>query len=696
MDLRRKVLFGFFIIIIATMAVLASLPVFVLLGNYQNLESTYVRTDVSLVQKNLDGEIKSLEANAPDWAAWDDTYAFATGQKPDYVDVNFMPATFENLRASFIIITDEEGSVLYANGYDLVKRSAVPVSPGLIAELETGGILSRTLGGMTGVSGFLSLPEGPVIFSSYPILKSDYSGPPEGMVIIGRNMADTEILRVNDGDGPAISVRPFDPSTIRPSDLALLTGGGEGTVLVRPINDELVEGQMVIRDMYGRDALLLTLVTPRGIYQQGKETILIFILLQLAIILMVGIFGILALDRGVFARINAINTDIESITGKTGGTRRIRAGGSDELSRLAGAMNALLDQIAKNQTELLESEEKFRSIVETSPNLIWELDREGKILYLSPAVTSILGYTPEETIGRSITDLVPEEERDASRQKLSELVSSETGQVSLEVPALHRNGRIVHLDIRTARMTGPEGILKGFRGVAIDITERKNAENTLRQTIKKLTILSSITRHDILNQLSILRGFLTMVKKNVTDAKLLGYMAKEESAAGAIEHQISFTRDYENIGVHAPQWQDVKATIQGALAPLQPLPFPVTVDIEGLLLSADPLLEKVFYNLVENSIRHGEKVTRITFSCQELADGLLIVYEDDGKGIPLPEKENIFNRKYFSHTGLGLFLSREILGMTGIGIRECGEEGRGARFEIPVPKAAVRFSRKPQ
>jgi K+-sensing histidine kinase KdpD len=186
------------------------------------------------------------------------------------------------------------------------------------------------------------------------------------------------------------------------------------------------------------------------------------------------------------------------------------------------------------------------------------------------------------------------------------------------------------------------------------------------------------------------------VKKNVTDAKLQTYIAKEESAAAAIEHQISFTRDYENIGVHAPQWQDVKATIEGALVPLRPLPFPVTVDIEGLLIHADPLLAKVFYNLVENSIRHGEKVTRITFSCQESADSQLIVYEDDGKGVPLPEKENIFNRKYFSHTGLGLFLSREILGMTGIRIRECGEEGRGARFEIAVPKVAVRFSKNPQ
>jgi signal transduction histidine kinase len=245
-------------------------------------------------------------------------------------------------------------------------------------------------------------------------------------------------------------------------------------------------------------------------------------------------------------------------------------------------------------------------------------------------------------------------------------------------------------------MTGPAGTLKGFRGVAIDITERKHAEIALRQVIKKLTILSSITRHDILNKLSVLRGFLTMVKRNVTEPKLLEYIASEESAAAAIEHQISFTRDYENIGVNAPQWQDVRATISLALCQLDPLPFPVSVDIAGLYIYADPLIEKVFYNLVENAIRHGGKVTRISFFCQESADGLTITCEDDGKGIPDSEKENIFTRKYYRHTGLGLFLSREILDMTGITIRECGNEGAGARFEISVPKAAFRFGEKPQ
>jgi K+-sensing histidine kinase KdpD len=112
----------------------------------------------------------------------------------------------------------------------------------------------------------------------------------------------------------------------------------------------------------------------------------------------------------------------------------------------------------------------------------------------------------------------------------------------------------------------------------------------------------------------------------------------------------------------------------------------LTIDlIVGLSIYADPLIEKVFYNLLENALRHGKGVTRIIFSSFLCNGNLVIVCEDNGPGVPARYKEDIFNRQHFEHTGLGLFLSREILGITGLSIRECGEPGRGARFEITVP-----------
>jgi signal transduction histidine kinase len=114
----------------------------------------------------------------------------------------------------------------------------------------------------------------------------------------------------------------------------------------------------------------------------------------------------------------------------------------------------------------------------------------------------------------------------------------------------------------------------------------------------------------------------------------------------------------------------------------------------GQEVFADPLVVKVFYNLMDNALRYGGKITTIRFSVQESGDDSLIVCEDDGDGVPANEKEKIFDRGFGKNTGLGLALALEILAITGITITEAGVPGIGARFEITVPKEAWRMAGK--
>jgi signal transduction histidine kinase len=105
---------------------------------------------------------------------------------------------------------------------------------------------------------------------------------------------------------------------------------------------------------------------------------------------------------------------------------------------------------------------------------------------------------------------------------------------------------------------------------------------------------------------------------------------------------------------------------------------------------ADPMLKKVFYNLIDNSLKHGGKVTSIHISSDVGEDIARIVYEDDGVGIPYEKKEKIFEEGYGTDHGLGLFLIKEILKITHVEIIESGTPNIGARFEILVPKGAYR------
>jgi signal transduction histidine kinase len=225
----------------------------------------------------------------------------------------------------------------------------------------------------------------------------------------------------------------------------------------------------------------------------------------------------------------------------------------------------------------------------------------------------------------------------------------------------------------------------------LDITERKQAEDAVQRANRKLNFFNSITRHDILNLLTSLKGNLEMSKEQVSDPVLLKSVEKELAAADAIQAQIMFTHDYQDIGIQPPVWQDVKSAIISGCSGVSLGGIDITIDITGVEIYADRLLEKVFFHLVDNALRYGEQIHRIRFFSEESFEELLVVCEDDGVGVPPEAKEKIFNRQFFRNAGLDMYLSREILSITGISISETGTFGKGARFEIRVPKGAYRF-----
>ncbi|MFZ0006329.1 MAG: HAMP domain-containing sensor histidine kinase [Methanoregula sp.] len=211
---------------------------------------------------------------------------------------------------------------------------------------------------------------------------------------------------------------------------------------------------------------------------------------------------------------------------------------------------------------------------------------------------------------------------------------------------------------------------------------------------KKLNLLSSITRHDIKNQLTALLAYIELSKMIDQSVEMKTNFDKEEIVANNILRQIEFTRTYEDIGVKAAQWNNIEQII----ALISPILVRAGIELRiltgNLEIFADPLLEKVFENMVDNSIRHGEHVRQVTVKYEKSGSRLLLIYEDDGAGVPETDKKKIFEKGFGKNTGLGLFISREILSITGLSIRECGNFGSGVRFEIEIPDGCFRFGGK--
>ncbi|WP_319578352.1 PAS domain S-box protein [uncultured Methanospirillum sp.] len=250
---------------------------------------------------------------------------------------------------------------------------------------------------------------------------------------------------------------------------------------------------------------------------------------------------------------------------------------------------------------------------------------------------------------------------------------------------IRRDGEVRHISVRVRLICDEEGKIIKTLGANQDITDQKNIEDAILKANRQLSLLTSITRHDILNKISSFYGYLRLVEMESTNPEIQNYIQKMIDGIKEIQSQIEFSRVYENLGSQKPQW-----LLLETILPRTSIPQSVKLQENGLEYSifVDPMFERVFYNLLENSVRHGEHVYEIRVYTRQDDHGLTVVWEDNGVGIPTEEKEQIFERGYGKNTGHGLFLVREILSLTGIEIQEIGIPGSGARFEIRVPSGS--------
>jgi len=232
-----------------------------------------------------------------------------------------------------------------------------------------------------------------------------------------------------------------------------------------------------------------------------------------------------------------------------------------------------------------------------------------------------------------------------------------------------------------------QAILSAHADLKSSEQELRNFSTSLATANKKLTLLSGITRHDINNELMVQRVAIELLEESKLAPSQNEYFQKINTAAQRISVMIQFAAEYEKIGVGTTVWQNCRTLVDTAVIGAQSERVIVINDLPiGAEVFADPLIVKVLANLIDNAVRYGEKITTIRFSVEKSGDDHLIVCEDDGVGIVAADKERIFKLGFGKNTGLGLALSREILDITGIKIRETGEPGKGARFEMTVPK----------
>jgi PAS domain S-box-containing protein len=349
-----------------------------------------------------------------------------------------------------------------------------------------------------------------------------------------------------------------------------------------------------------------------------------------------------------------------------------------------------------------ESLMQMEAILNLLPDPTFIIDTQGRIRLWNKAMVTLSGIRSEDMIGKGNYEYsLPFYGK--RRLLLIDYALQNDSTVQETYPEIIYYGDHLTaqfwLDSQNGRrfFSATAGPLHDSRGNHIgaietirDMTDMKKAHEALELSNKKLNLLSQISRHDILNQITILNGILYLIGLDYDDQPLKRQVDKMVYIVRIIRDQIDFTKIYQKIGATEPVWLNPSVIFKEQAEKFMDTPVHMNQTDSPIEISVDPLFEKVIYNLIDNSIRHGEKITSISLSSRLTGKGAEIIYEDDGAGICQEDKEIIFEPGFGKNSGYGLFLIREILSITEIMIEETGTEGTGARFVMKVPTGRYR------
>ena len=212
---------------------------------------------------------------------------------------------------------------------------------------------------------------------------------------------------------------------------------------------------------------------------------------------------------------------------------------------------------------------------------------------------------------------------------------------------------------------------------------------------KKLEIVGSVTRHDVLNQLMAIMGYNELLITMVQDKEQLQFLEVQRRSSEKMRRIFAYSKVYQAIGEEPPKWQTFEMLVKFAREGVDFGTVVIRSEVPTCSVFTDMLFLNVLSYLFDNAVRHGKRTTEIRLRLKSDGPGAILCIEDDGVGVEDRDKEKIFTKGFGKYTGWGLFVAREILTASGMTIQETGTAGTGACFEIRIPAERIRVGTVP-
>ncbi len=352
----------------------------------------------------------------------------------------------------------------------------------------------------------------------------------------------------------------------------------------------------------------------------------------------------------------------------------------------------ILSELQGRNREMTNEKNLYLTIFESMPEPVVILDEDGEIVTVNHSYSRAFlgGKVPgDRYYGEPATVYLPARVQENIRASLD----GNARQTEFHVELDSVNGTRSYM-VQTTKMLDVSEKYRGMIVIFNEVTEQERMMQELVLANEKIRLLGEMTRHDVLNLLTVINGNLQLLEMKAAEPSLAKHVRTSLDASRDIQRLLEASRDYQRMGTKKAEWMDLAQTVRAGIASLGEMEKKVVVEIApGMEVLADPMLERVFANLTFNTLKHAHTATWIRIRCENGTDGGVTVwFEDDGPGIPQELKGHLFDEKLGRRTGHGLHFVWRLLQITGMDIREMGEPGKGARFAISVPPTGHRMA----
>ncbi|MGK9019553.1 diguanylate cyclase domain-containing protein [Pseudomonas aeruginosa] len=476
MPLRTRLLWLFLPLLAASLGGIWLLSESILLSRFDREDQQRLQEGATVLHNRLDFELKRHLDIVRTYAWWDASYNFIQRPNETFEQENLDHEMLDDLGFDFVLFLDDRGHLQLkqwsppAPDQRVLFGAPSASDQALLEALQQRAIRLGALDfrGRTdhSLSELLLVDNLPTLLVSVPISNNQGSAPAKGAILAGYFLDRERLANLREQMQADLQPMPNIATDATWKPLRSRSGSTHNQALLSPrrfIGEHVQQVSVQYLSSSGEPQLRFDITKKRLLYIQGEKAINFFLGASLLVALGAFLVGYLALELWVLRRVQRLNREVAEV-GRNAHSIRLSDFGNDELGQLAGEMNQMLERLE-------HSEARDRAILQSMRDGYFEMDVDGVILTVNPALCQLLGQTRETLIGHPYYELLGEDDLARARQPFQRAMQSGAGK-TFAIPLQRADGSLGYFEATVSLIHDLQGELRGYRGIVRDVSDQ--------------------------------------------------------------------------------------------------------------------------------------------------------------------------------------------------------------------------------